>query len=406
MVFVLATGTFQRYSLSMDTVNLITDLESAMKRRLAKIPARLRPFTKNISSLPRALSLTGARGVGKTTFLLNHAQNKNMLYLSADNPRIAGMALYDALKAIFLAGYSGVIVDEVHFAKDWSVHVKAIYDDFPDHLIWISDSSSLILRNGVSDLSRRFVNKEMPLLSFREFLYLETGIEYDSINPFENPLKVPVEPSPKILSAFKKYRSIGTRPFYQENNFSERLLSVLDKTLYFDIPFFLPNISDGNLRLMKAITTTLVTSTIPRLKVNSLCADWGIGSDKLYQLLEVMESVGLLRIIRFENDKKAKTVGAKLFMADPAFYPTLNGDIGTAREALVTMLCANAGWTIEASKDETKGDFVISKNNNKKIRLEVGGANKDRKGSDFVIRDDIDYPATKTIPLWMLGMMY
>lgn len=390
----------------MDTVSLITDLESAMQRRLTKIPARLRPFTTNASSLPRALSLTGPRGVGKTTFLLNHAQNRNMLYLSADNPMIAGIALYDAIKAIFLAGYSGVIVDEVHFAKDWSAHVKAIYDDYPDHLIWISDSSSLILREGVADLSRRFVRIEMPLLSFREFLLLETGTEYAPFDPFTNPVKSSLDPSPEILGAFKKYRTIGTRPFYHENNFEERLLSVLDKTLYFDIPFFLPSITDGNLRLMKAITATLATSTIPRLKVNSLCADWGIGSDKLYQLLEVMESVGLLRIIRLENDKKAKTIGEKLFMADPAFYPSLNGDIGTAREALVAMLCANAGWAIEASKDEMAGDFTISRSNSEKIRIEVGGAKKTRKGSDFVIRDDIDYPATKTIPLWMLGMMY
>ena len=390
----------------MDTKSFITDLESAMRRRMAKIPPRLRLFTSSDAPLPRALSLTGPRGVGKTTFLLYHAQNRNMLYLSADNPMLAGIALYDAIKAIFLTGYAGVIVDEVHFAKDWSVHVKAIYDDFPDHLIWISDSSSLILRKGVADLSRRFVKREMPLLSFREFLFLETGIEYAPFNPFENPLRPSLEPNPGILGAFKKYREIGTRPFYQESDFAERLLSVLDKTLYFDIPFFLPNITDGNLRLMKAITATLANSTIPRLKVNSLCADWGIGSDKLYRLLEVMESVGLLRIVRLENDKKAKTVGEKLFLSDPAFYPCLSGDIGTAREALVAMLCANAGWTVEASKDETEGDFTIQKKNGKKISLEVGGARKVRKNSDFVIRDDIDYPGSSAIPLWMLGMMY
>lgn len=390
----------------MDSKNFIADLESAMRRRMANIPARLRLYTKRDAPLPRALNLTGPRGVGKTTFLLYHAQNKNMLYLSADNPMIAGFALYDAIKAIFLAGYAGVIVDEVHFAKDWSAHVKAIYDDFPDHLIWISDSSSLILRKGVADLSRRFVKMEMPLLSFREFLFLETGIEYAPFNPFTTPMQPSIEPNPDILGAFKKYRAIGTRPFYQEGDFTERLLSVLDKTLYFDIPFFLPNITDGNLRLMKAITATLATSPIPRLKVNSLCADWGIGSDKLYRLLEVMESVGLLRIIRLENDKKAKTVGEKLFLSDPAFYPSLNGDIGTAREALVAMLCANAGWTVEASKDETAGDFTIQKKDGAKIRLEVGGANKSRKNSDFAIRDDIDYPGVSAIPLWMLGMMY
>jgi len=54
------------------------------------------------------------------------------------------------------------------------------------------------------------------------------------------------------------------------------MLAVLDKTLYADIPFFLPNVTDGNLRLMKAITGTLAGAAIPRLQVRSLCADWGI----------------------------------------------------------------------------------------------------------------------------------
>jgi len=37
--------------------------------------------------------------------------------------------------------------------------------------------------------------------------------------------------------------------------------------------------------------TTFPSSFRIVAKVKSLCADWGIGSDKLYQLLEVMESV-------------------------------------------------------------------------------------------------------------------
>jgi len=46
-------------------------------------------------------------------------------------------------------------------------------DDYPDRLLWVSDSSSLVLRSGTGDLSRRFVSIVMPLLSFREFVALE-----------------------------------------------------------------------------------------------------------------------------------------------------------------------------------------------------------------------------------------
>jgi len=392
----------------MDT-KYIPDLEIAMQRRLATLPSMIRPFTAEHAPLPRAIVLTGPRGIGKTTFLLHHIEKKRILYLSADNPAIAGISLYDLVKDIFFIGYEGVIIDEVHFAKDWSLHVKALYDDFPSHSIWISDSSSLVLRSGSGDLSRRYLPIQMPLLSFREFLFLETGTLYSIQDAFAPAKALPVAPTPAILDAFRKYRRIGTRPFYSEGDFQDRLLAVLDKTLYSDVPFFLPGITDGNLRLMKAIVGTLGNAAIPRIQVRSLCADWGIGSDKLYQLLEVMESVGVLRVIRVENDTKAKSVGEKIFFSDPALYSALNGDMGTAREALVAALCAGSGWSVEAARHETDGDFVISKAYPEKMRkytIEVGGASKKPKHADFVIRDDADFPAGKSIPLWLLGFAY
>jgi len=332
-----------------------------------------------------------------------------MLYLSADNPTLADERLYDTVKSIFLAGFAGAIIDEVHFARDWSVHLKALHDDFPQHAIWVSDSSALVLRGGIGDLSRRFVSIRMPLLSFREFLALKTGIDYPVCDAFAKDPALPIQPSPEILSCFREYRRTGTRPFFAEGNFEDRMLAVLDKTLYADIPFFLPQVSDGNLRLMKAIAGTLAGSAIPRIQVRSLCADWGIGADKLYQLLDVMESVGILRILRFEHDTKAKTAGAKLFFSDPAFYPVLRGNIGTAREALVAALCAGSGWLVEASRNEEEGDFIISRSvdgTTKKLRLEVGGPSKNIKRSDFVVRDDLDFPAGNALPLWLLGMGY
>jgi predicted AAA+ superfamily ATPase len=160
---------------------------------------------------------------------------------------------------------------------------------------------------------------------------------------------------------------------------------------------------------MKAIAGTLANTSIPRLQVRSLCSDWAIGAEKLYQLLQVMESVDFLRIIRKEHTTKVKSTGEKLFFSDPAFYTVLGGDVGNAREALVTMLCSYGGYLVEATRDETTGDFVISKTDgtgSNHIRLEVGGRSKKPKNADFAIRDDTDYPGGNSIPLWLLGMMY
>ena len=39
-------------------------------------------------------------------------------------------------------------------------------------------------------------------------------------------------------------------------------------------------------------------------------------------------------------------------------------------------------------------------------RIEVGGKNKKAKQSDFVIKDDIEFPLRNNIPLWIAGAIY
>lgn len=404
-----------------NTETLLEAIESCktvMERKISLMPERIRLWTAEYTSknsIPKNMILTGLRGTGKSTFLLHHAKQsgKKMLYFSADNPRMAAFNIYDVVSAVFMQGYEGVIIDEVHFARNWSAHLKSLYDDFPDRFIWASDSSALILRNGTADLSRRYVFVHMPVMSFREFLFIETGNIYSTVNPLETKDgdDLPVKPDANLLNLFEQYKAHGTRPFYTEGNYEQRSLSVLEKTLNSDVPFFVPQINDDNLRLMTAVVGTLSMSSIPRLQVRSLCSDWNVSADKLYQLLEVMEAVGVVRIIRFPNDTKSKSAGAKLFFADPCLYSVLHGNAGNLREAFVTVLLQESGYTVNASKVETDGDFVISKNTgglnlgtSPKIKIEVGGKGKVLKKSDWVIRDNADYPSGKAIPLWLLAM--
>ena len=404
----------------MTISEIIVEFKVLMERKTSNLPSRIRLWTTEYSSkntLPKNMILTGLRGAGKSTFLLYHARQggKKMLYFSADTPRMSALSLYDVVSEIFMQGYDGVIIDEIHFSRNWSAHLKSLYDDFPDRYVWASDSSSLVLRNGTADVSRRYVFVHMPVMSFREFLYIETGKVYNAVNPFEmnEENELPLKPDASILSYFEQYKQHGTRPFYTEGDYENRSLAVLEKTINSDVPFFVPHVTDDNIRLMTAIVGTLSMSSIPRLQVRSLCADWNVSADKLYQLLEVMEAVGVVRIIRFPNDTKAKSAGAKLFFADPCLYYVLHGSIGNMRESFVTTLLQESGYSIYASRNETEGDFVIAKNIrgldfgiSPKIKIEVGGKDKIAKKSDWVIRDNTDYPAGKAIPLWLLAMSW
>lgn len=240
------------------------------------------------------------------------------------------------------------------------------------------------------------------MMSFREFIYIETGRKYDI---YQLGKSLPVEPDGELLRLFGEYRRHGTRPFYIEGDYEKRYMGVLDKVLYTDIPFFVNNVTDNNLRLMSAIVGTLANSSIPRVQVKSLCNDWAIGAEKLYQLLFVMEHVNLINVVRYPNDTKSRSVGAKMLFSDPCAYWVMNADMGTEREAFVAYCFLQAGYEVCAMKDEKCGDFVVS-HGSEKITLEIGGESKKTKGADFVMRDNTDYPAGKAIPFWPLAMMW
>ena len=90
-------------------------------------------------------------------------------------------------------------------------------------------------------------------------------------------------------------------------------------------------------------------------------------------------------------------------------YSVLYGDEGTEREAFAAMCFGQANCTVEASRDETSGDFAITfdeKSYGKKILVEVGGKNKKEKSADFVLRDNTDYLALNAIPFWLLAMLW
>ena len=383
---------------------IIDKIRSTQLRMGTFLPHDVRPFVKeNSIQSARGRIVVGPRGVGKTTMLLSESARANHLYVSADSHLMVHLHLSDLADAAFAEGFEGLTIDEVHHAPDWSMHVKSIYDSYPNRRIWLSDSSSLILRSGAADLSRRFPKLDLPFLSFREYLFLKQGTQLPKFDPFTSPPSS-FESALKacnIMALFKEYKKEGFRPIFQEGDYRQKLLGIIEKSIYVDVPYFSLQTSENHLRLMNAIMGHLASTPIPTVNVSSLSTDWSIGKEKLYELLEIMERIGLINIIRFKSDHNLSGKGAKLFFADPSMYEALDGDTGNIREAFVSTMFRQLGKAIYASKSEIQGDFLVDK-----MTLEIGGKNKKLKGADFVIRDDMEMPGTRTIPMWSLGMMY
>ncbi|AEI15374.1 hypothetical protein Flexsi_1732 [Flexistipes sinusarabici DSM 4947] len=380
---------------------VLENCELTFERLRLSLPDKKRPFYEklNIDNTRGAL-VYGQRGVGKTTFLLDKIRNKNFLYFSADNPLISSLPLYDFVQEIFKKGYEGIVIDEIHHSNSWSLNVKALFDDYPDKYIWISDSSNLMLKKSVADLSRRFVQYRIPMLSFREYVYLVTGRLTEKIDIFNFQKSFLSDISElNILKLFNDYLNFGIRPIFFEGEYCSRLKNLIEKSLYSDIPFYVKSIQDSHLRLMNAIIGHLLISPVPTINVSGMCSEWGIGKEKLYDILYVMEHSELINIVRKKN-KHNYSKGSKIFLSDPSCYHCFRGDIGNVREAFF-VLSMKELYELYASDDEKECDYIV---NNKKF--EIGGRNKKRKNAEYIVSDDLDIPLGNRLPLWMAGFQY
>lgn len=386
--------------------NIINRFEEINSRLLLNLPERLRPFydSMNISKI-RGVMVYGLRGVGKTVFLLSKIKDKNFLYFSADNPLVHNVSLYELVTKIFKNGYDGVVIDEIHFLNDWSKHIKSLYDEFPDKYIWISGSSNIGIKKGIADLSRRFVQVHIPLLSFREFVYIKTGVLLPEVSVFEQDnfdklISIIKKHNLNIPKLFKEHINSGIRPIFVEGNYSERLKSALEKSVFYDIPLHVKEISEVYLKLINSTISHLVFSPIPTININKMTSEWSIGKEKLYHLLEVMKNIELIKIITYKNKRATYTKGAKIFLTDPSLYYCLGGEKGNMREAYFCSIMS-LKYNVYASRNEEEYDYEV-----KDIKFEIGGKSKDFKKADFIISDDIEYPFKNRIPLWIIGMEY
>ena len=114
--------------------------------------------------------IIGPRGAGKTVLLKQLLiEQKDTFYISVDtitseDPFQIANHLQQTLKIELL------LLDEIHFQKDYDAQLKKIYDSLGLKIIFTS-SVALAIAQSAYDLSRRVHILKLPLFSFREYIY-------------------------------------------------------------------------------------------------------------------------------------------------------------------------------------------------------------------------------------------
>ena len=106
-------------------------------------------FIKACRQFPVML-VTGARQVGKTTFLL-HLSKKNQTYITLDDPLIQNLAKEDP--ALFLQRYKPpIIIDEIQYAPELLPYIKIEADrQRKNNLFWLTGSQYFHMMQGITE---------------------------------------------------------------------------------------------------------------------------------------------------------------------------------------------------------------------------------------------------------------
>lgn len=131
---------------------------------------------KNANQFPVVL-VTGARQVGKTTFL-QHLSQTERTYVSLDDPLLLSLAKSDP--ALFMQRFPPpVLIDEIQYAPELLPYIKLAVDQRRQPgLFWLTGSQQFHLMRGISEsLAGRVAIVHLLGLSQREILGKGAGIE-------------------------------------------------------------------------------------------------------------------------------------------------------------------------------------------------------------------------------------
>lgn len=377
-----------------------------------------RDYFHSINWKSRMIGIRGARGVGKSTLLLQYIKenlplNDEVIYVSLDDIYFASNTLSNFVDTFVKKGGKYLFIDEVHKYKNWSMELKNIFDDYTTLKIVFTGSSILPLLESKADLSRRAIMYDIQGLSFREFLNFKenTGFEKFSLNDLlKNHLEISILVNSKLrpLAKLDEYNKMGYYPYFIENedNYLYLLSQTITQTIENDIPMYL-NLEMESVEKMKKLLYIIATSVPFKPNINKISQQLEMGRNNLKNFFHYLAKADILNLLY--SDKKGDTVlqkPSKVYLKHPNLIRALGlneSNIGTLRETFFISQVKNQNRVHYTEH----GDFLV----NNEMIFEIGGKSKkfsqiSQIPNSYIVADDIEYGSGNKIPLYLFGFLY
>lgn len=365
----------------------------------------------------RLIGIKGARGVGKTTLLLQYlrlrADARQALYLSLDDLYFTENSFLDTADHFVKNGGNVLLVDEVHHYPNWSKELKNAYDRYPEMKIIFTGSSMLRMESGRGDLSRRAVIYTLQGLSLREYVRYSCGIDLpvcslEQILHEHRTLAETVSRRIRPIQKFNEYLARGYFPFASENpdTYPLRLRAIINTILESDLPY-MTGMDYSKIDKIRQLVYIISQSVPFSPNIVKLAERTGIARNTLKNYLHYLEDAGLIHLLYSGSPGTGRlTKPEKIYIDNPNTMMALGispADPGNLRETFFI----NQVSAMHDLHYPTQGDFLVDG----KYLFEIGGKSKSRsqiKGltDAYLALDTIETGMGNQIPLWLFGFLY
>lgn len=396
----------------------IQSLISSYHRLISSTDLRFKRYLySEINWNSRLIGIKGARGVGKTTMLLQYiketfANVDDAFYVSLDNLWLGSHSIIELVEFLYSRGVSHLFLDEVHKYRLWPTLLKNLYDNYPDLHIVYTGSAMLAIENSKSDLSRRQTLYSLAGLSFREYLEYEgimtsEAITLESILSNHVGRAMEIVSKVKVLKYFDEYLRTGYYPYYKEagDDYMIRVGEVVNLVINGDIPAEV-DITYATTRTIRKLLM-VIAENLPLIpNINKLATEMESTRDSTLKMLYLLDRAQLLTIMTEKSKDYKHLVGPKKIYLNNSNLMnalTTNPLEGTMRE---TFFANQLGQVADVTIPR-QGDFLVDG----KYLFEVGGSHKSYRQiadipNSYLAIDDIEIGTGNRIPLWMFGMLY
>ena len=373
----------------------------------------VRGLNREIDWSERIVGIKGFRGVGKTTFLLNHIREKfgdsrDCLYVNLNDFYFSRRRIFSFADEFYKRGGKVLVLDQIHKYPDWSNELRQCYEELPGLQMIFSSSPVSRIFEGNDDLKDIAKIYHLEGLSFREFLNYRSGSNFEKLT-LEDILVRHKEIVPDIirtvrpLAYFPEYLKSGYYPYFIKNPefYSESLLRHINLALEIDVTYlnqidlkYLPKLR----KLLQLIGAQVPFSP----NVSKISADIETSRATVLNYLRYLKNARLIDLL-FENGNNGQLQKPEVvYLQNTNLLHIIAPDNINNKNLRSTFFYNQVGqqYTVKSAK---LLDFRVEN----RYEFVIGGKYTQTLGENcFAAADMIETGEGNTIPLWLFGFLY